>query len=146
MLSIIPYDHSHYARLDVRVEQRGELRRMEQLAGQAAELGPAFSAVETDDDGQVLKVLACAGLMENRPNDHPRGGYASAWAAFGEDLGARQMSAITYAIRGVIEGAGYAKIDMLVAEDFPAAQRYAEALGFKRETTIYARYGGAGEA
>jgi hypothetical protein len=38
-------------------------------------------------------------------------------------------------------------IDMLVAEDFPAAQRYAEALGFKRETTIYARAGGgAGES
>lgn len=143
IVAVVPYEHAHYAMLPVRSEQRGELQRMGAAAGAAAELGPAFSAVELDADGHVFAVLACAGLAETRPPDHPLGGYATAWAAFAEGLRPAQWAAITAAIRAVIEGCDYRRIDMLVRSDWPVAQRYAEALGFRREAMMYARRGGA---
>jgi hypothetical protein len=143
IIKIVPFEGQHYAMLPVRAEQRGELARMGVAAGHAADLGPAFSAVETDEDGEIIAVLACAGLAETVPPDAPSGGYATAWAAFAEGMRAAQWSSVTAAIRGVIEGAEYARIDMLVSGDWPAAQRYAEALGFTMDMMVYARRGGA---
>lgn len=142
IISIVPFELEHYARLPVRAEQRDDLRAMGQLAGQAAELGPAFSAVEVDEQGEITAVLACGGLAETFPPSHPSGGYATAWAAFADGLRAAQWSPITAAVRAVIEGAGYARIDMIVRSDFPAARRFAEALGFSLDRMIYARSGG----
>jgi hypothetical protein len=143
VIAIVPYENEHYARLPVRPEQRGDLAAMCQAAGRAAELGPAFSAVELDDEGKVATVLACAGLAETRPPSDESGGYATAWAAFAEGLRPAQWSALTAAIRGVIEGADYARIDMMVRADFDAGRRYAEALGFTLDKMIFARRGGA---
>lgn len=138
-IDIVPYEPVHRAMLPVRPEQRYDLDRLGQTLGRAAELGPAFSAVERDENGEIVAVLACAGLAETRAPDHPLGGYATAWAAFAEGLRAAQWSVITAAVRAIIENAGYARLDTMVANDFPAAHRYAEALGFKPELTIYAR-------
>lgn len=146
IIAVLPFEHWHYAMLPVRAEQSGDLARMGQLAGQAAELGPAFSAVELNEEGRVTAVLACAGLAETRSASDPSGGYATAWAAFAEKLRPSQWAAITAAIRSVIEGCEYARIDMLVRTDFPAAQRYAEALGFRQDATMYVRSGGAAPA
>lgn len=137
MIAILPFEPWHFAMLPVRSEQQGEPEHMRQAAGGAADLGPAFSVVEQDAAGNVSAVLACAGLAENAPD------YATAWAAFAEGLRPAQWSTITHAIRAVIEGAHYARIDMLVRADWPTAQRYAEALGFTRDAMIYARRGGA---
>lgn len=143
MIAIVPYEPWHHAMLPVRPEQSRDLSRVGQAAGRAAELGPAFSAVETDDDGRVTAVLACGGLCETRPPSHPEGGYATAWAAFADGLRPAQWSVLTAAVRAIIEGADYARIDMMVSADFPAAKRYAEALGFAPCSMIYARPGGA---
>lgn len=141
--SIIPFEPEHYARLPVRAEQSGDLRRFGQVAGRAADLGPAFSAIEQDEQGHVLAVLACAGLAETLPPSDPSGGYATAWAAFADDLRPAQWAAITMAIRSVLEGCDYRRVDMIVRADFPAAQRYAKALGFEEDAKIFARTGGA---
>lgn len=143
IFAVVTFEPWHYARLPVRAEQSGELQRMGQLAGHAAQLGPAFSAVELDGEGQVAAVLACAGLAETTPPNDPGGGYATAWAAFAEGLRPAQWSAITAAVRAVIEGADYARIDMIVRADWAAARRYAEALGFALCGMIYARRGGS---
>lgn len=142
LVQIVAFEPQHYAMLQVRSEQSGELERMGEAPGLAAELGPAFSAVETDEAGHVVKVLACAGLAEVRPAGHPKGGYARAWGAFGEGLRPAQWSAITHAIRAVIEGCDYARIDVMVSPWFDAARRYAVALGFQIDNLIFARSGG----
>jgi hypothetical protein len=133
MIAILPYEPWHRAMLPVRSEQADDLVRMGQAADLAAAHGPAFSAVEQDADGNVVAVLACAGLAENTAE------HATAWAAFAEGLRAAQWTAITHAIRAVIEGAHYRRVDMLVRADWPTAQRYAEALGFSLDGLIYAR-------
>lgn len=138
LTKILAFAPEHLALLETQVEQHGEAERFGQTVGRAAALGPAFSAVEMTDDGQILRVLACAGLAESRPVDDG-GGYATAWGSFGKDLRPAQWSAITAAIRAVLDNCGYARVDMLVSAGFGRAERYAEALGFTVETIIYAR-------
>lgn len=136
VVAIVPYEPLHRAMLPVRREQAHDLEPFGQALGRAAELGPAFSAVELDEQGNVAAVLACAGLAENNPN------YATAWAAFAEGLRAAQWSPIVGAVRGVIEGSTYVRIDTCVRADWPVARRFAEALGFKEDFVMYARAGG----
>lgn len=136
IIAIVPYEPIHRAMLPVRPEQRQELERFGEGAGTAAELGPAFSAVEQDAEGRITAVLACAGLAEKSRD------YAIAWAAFADGLRAAQWSPITRAIRGVLDGADYKRIDILVRNDWPSAQRFADALGFVPEFTVYTRQGG----
>lgn len=133
MLAIVPYEPWHRAMLPVRREQVQDLEFFHQAADLAASLGPAFSAVEQDDDGKVTAVLACAGLAETSPD------HASAWAAFGEGLSPSQWAPIVRAMRSVVEGCGYASVDMMVRHDWPVAKRFAEWLGFAPQAIIYAR-------
>jgi hypothetical protein len=133
MIAILPYEPWHRAMLPVRPEQAHDLTRMEQAANLAAERGPAFSAVEQDDKGNVTAVLACAGLAENSPT------HATAWAAFADGLRPAQWSSIVHSIRNVVEGCDYRRVDMLVRADWPTAARFAEALGFTLDGLIYAR-------
>lgn len=137
--SVIPFEPQHAALVEVQDQQQGEADRFGQKVGDAAKLGPAFSAVETDETGRIHRVLACLGLAETKPLSDPGGGYATAWGIFAKDLRASQFSAITAAIRGVLDNCGYDKVDMLVSASFPGAQRYAAALGFTVDTLIYAR-------
>lgn len=132
-VAIVPYEPLHRAMLPVRKEQAADLETFRQAAGRAAELGPAYSAVEQDEDGNVVAVLACAGLAENTPD------YATAWAAFAEGLRAAQWSPIIHAMRAVIEGCGYGRLDMAVRADWSTARRFAEALGFTEDHIIYVR-------
>jgi hypothetical protein len=134
--SIIPSSMAPGAASGAR-EQRGDLSASAQLRRRRARAG--IQRGRADEDGNVrcraglrgARREPAAGPSARRLCDRLGGVRRGPWRP--------AMSAITHAIRGVIEGAGYARIDMLVAEDFPAAQRYAEALGFKRETTIYTR-------
>lgn len=137
--SILPFAPEHAAQLQVQDIQAGEAERFGQKIGMAADHGPAFSAVEVDADGRVHRVLACAGLAENVPTSDTSGGYASAWAAFANDMRPAQWSAVTAAIRAVLDNCGYARVDMLVSAGFPASRRYAEALGFTLDSLVYAR-------
>ena len=137
MVNIVPFEPQHYAMLPVRPEQSGDTRMLGVAAARCAELGPAFSAVEMDEKGNVAAVLACGGLAENSAS------HATAWAAFAGELRAAQWSPIVHAIRGVIEGAHYERIDTYVRADWPTARRFAEALGFKEECVMYARAGGS---
>jgi hypothetical protein len=136
MISIMPFEPLHYALLPVRKEQAGEPELLGSMATIAAEHGPAFSAVETDDRGNLIAVLACGGLAETSPD------HATAWAAFAEGLRAGQWSPVIAAVRAVIDGTRYGRIDMCVRADWPTARRFAEALGFKEEFVTYSRAGG----
>jgi hypothetical protein len=135
-VAIVPYEPFHRAMLPVRREQADDLKRFHQGVSFAAERGPAFSAVEQDDEGRIVKVLACAGLAENGPD------YATAWAAFADGLRPAEWSPVVHAIRGVIEGVHYSRIDTLVKADWPVARRFAEALGFREDCIMYSRAGG----
>lgn len=134
MFAILPYQPEHLAQLAVQAAQVGDCERLGLPRGAAAELGPAFTAAELDGDGRVMTVLGCAGLAE-----HPGGERASAWASFAEGLRPAQWSALTAAIRRVLDQSGYRLVDVMVRPDFPAAQRYAEALGFEQEAIVYLR-------
>lgn len=129
MIRIEPFAPEHLARLVVRPEQRGEAERLHQAGGAAAERGPSFSAF--DEAGNLI---ACAGLAENGPD------YATAWAMFGEGLRPGLWARLTRAIAAVLETSGYRRIDMLARADFPAAHRFARALGFEQDMILYARH------
>jgi predicted transcriptional regulator len=105
----------------------------------AAEHGPAFSAVEVDEHGNIVaKVLACAGLPRSARRS-PDGRLCPRWGAFAEGLRPAQWSVITHAIKGVIDGCGYDRIDMIVSPWFDAGRRYALALGFTLDNLVFAR-------
>jgi hypothetical protein len=133
MTAILPYDPAHLAQLHLQAAQIGEAERFGKRVGDAAEHGPAFTAAETDLEGGIVRVLGCAGLFLNAPD------YATAWAVFAEGLRPSQWSALTAAIRRVLDASEFRRIDTLVRGDFPAAHRYARALGFEPDATIYAR-------
>jgi hypothetical protein len=138
-ISIVPFEPAHLALIKDRPEQHGEAERFYAARGASAEMGPAFSAVETDEEGRTIEVLACAGLAELKPPSAADGGRAAAWGYFADGLRPAQWATVTAAIRGVLDHAGYAQIDMLVGAGFAAAQHYAEALGFERSAFIYSR-------
>jgi hypothetical protein len=129
MIRIEPFAPEHLARLDVRPEQRGDAERLHQAGGAAAERGPAFTAF--DEAGAVV---GCAGLAENGPD------YATAWAMFADGLRPAIWAGLTRAIAAVLETSGYRRIDMLVRADFPAAHRFARALGFEQDMILFARH------
>jgi hypothetical protein len=141
-ISIVPFEPLHLALIRDRAEQRGEAERFGEVRGASAEGGPAFSAIEADEVGNITAVLACAGLVEVHPPTAPNGGYAFAWGYFAEGLRAKQWATVTAAIRGVLDGCGYARVDMGVNPAFAAAGRYAVALGFSAMATIYSRSSG----
>lgn len=58
---------------------------------------------------------------------------AYAWALLGRDAGPHMVS-LTRAIRFQLGAAPFARIEMVVEQDFHAAARWAEALGFLLET------------
>jgi len=86
-----------------------------------AVFGDAWTAMVGD------QVLGCGGLI---PHGRER---AYAWALLADDAGAR-MLALTRAVRGHLAGASFARIEMAVDVSFAAGARWAELLGFERET------------
>lgn len=139
IFTIVPYEPHHLAMLQDQASQRGEAEKFGQRRGGVADLGPAFSAVELDDDGNVVTVLVCAGLAELIPPSAEGGGYASAWGYFSEALRPATWSRATAAIRAVLDGCGYARVDALVDLERPQARRYAEALGFTPQAVLFSR-------
>lgn len=130
-ISIVPFERWHLDVIEDRVEQRGEAESMRVARGLSAARGPSFSIIEGE------RVLCCAGLAENSDD------YATAWAHFAEGLRPAQWATITAAIRGVLDECKYERVDMIVRTGFAAAHRYAAALGFSNDATIYARAGNA---
>lgn len=136
-IDILPFKPVYLDLIVDRAEQRGEAESMRVARGLSAARGPAFTAAEIGEDGKLARILCCAGLAENAPD------YATAWAHFAEDLRPVHWSAITAAIRAVLDSCAYARVDMIVRAGFDAAHRYAEALGFSLDAMIYARAGTA---
>lgn len=97
------------------VKEPGYARTLEQC-------GPAHTAMR---DG---KVLACIGLMPIWE------GRATAWAIMAQDIGGIDYLAIHRAVKRFMKLIGYRRIDATVVWHFENAIRWAEMLGFKRET------------
>jgi hypothetical protein len=133
MIAIVAFEPQHAASIVLQAPQRGEAESLGFRAGDAADLGPAFSAVEQDEAGHVVRVLCCAGLAENAPD------HATAWALIAEGVGGAGMVAITRAIRRVLDAADYKRVDMLVRESFGRAHDFAKLLGFERDFALYVR-------
>lgn len=123
-IEIVPYMAAHLMMMN---EQDTEKYwgAVVQTAGYARALekaGPAHTAMRGS------KVLACIGLM------HQWEGRASAWAIMAENIGGADYLAIHRAVKRFMKLIGYRRIDATVAANFPNAIRWAEMLGFKRET------------
>lgn len=84
--------------------------------------GPAHTAMR---DG---KVLACVGLL------HQWDGRATAWAVLAENIGGADYLQIHRATKRFMRLIGYRRIEATVSATFENAIRWAELLGFKRET------------
>lgn len=136
IISIMEFEPVHLDGFAPRFDQCGEVEAIGRGAIHAAQLGPAFTAFCDEGRGE-LKILGCAGLIRN--HEH----YATAWARFADGLSPGEWSALTAAIKRVIEASGLARIDMIVRTGFAAAERYAAHLGFAREGVLH-RYGSDG--
>jgi hypothetical protein len=128
MIRIEPFSPEHLARFVPRPDQKGDAERLHGRTGAAAELGPAFTAYDEEDN-----VIGCAGLAENSPD------YATAWALFADGVRPALWARLAGAIQSVLSASGYRRIDTLVRADFPAGHRFVEALGFEREMVLFVR-------
>lgn len=100
----------------------GEVVKTPGYARALEKAGPAHTAMRGD------KVLACIGLA------HQWDGRATAWAIMAQSIGGADYLVIHRAVKRFIKLIGYRRIDATVVENFTNAIRWAEMLGFKRET------------
>lgn len=115
-MKVIPFHVNHIELMQVQAAQRDELR-----AAPPAAFGDAWTAVA---DGLPI---ASAGLVDVWP------GRAYAWALLGEDVGPWFVS-VHRAVLKALARSPARRIEMAVDADFEAGARWAEMLGFKRET------------
>lgn len=102
-----------------------------QADARAPDLGPTFTVTRR---GRPILV---AGLAE------AHAGYASAWARIGRDLGG-DYPAVARAVRRVLDACGYARVDVMVRDDWRRAHDLVRLLGFTFEG-VMRRAGPRGE-
>ncbi|MEQ8356738.1 MAG: hypothetical protein RH942_14440 [Kiloniellaceae bacterium] len=134
--SILAFEPAHLADLDPPVFDRTQLRR---FASAYRAAGPAFTLV------QEGRALGCGGLLVE-------GDRAQAWAFLSETLRRRPMllhRTVRRALPALIAHYGLTSVSAEAHEDFAAARRWLERLGFRQVETIpqfagstenYARY------
>lgn len=123
-IEIVPYYAAHLMLMDEQDTEKywGDVVQTPGYAKALEKAGPAHTAMR---DG---KVLACIGLM------HQWDGRATAWAIMANKIGGADYLAIHRAVKRFMGIIGYRRIDATVAAHFDNAIRWAEMLGFKRET------------
>jgi hypothetical protein len=143
ILLVEPYQPAHMLAITMQAAQLPELSAVPGKLGQAAAMGPAFTAflVEprssiagSDDATRPRRVVACAGLVVN----HSR--YATAWAVFAEGNGRSTWAGLVGSIRRVLAAADYDRVDMMVRDAFGAGHAFARRLGFS-QCGLLRRYG-----
>lgn len=117
---VVPFEPSHALAMDVQPAQRMSEFSPEALAAPA---GDAWTGMV---DGRPV---ACAGLVE------VWAGRAYAWALLAAYAGPHMVS-ITRAIRCRLARSPYRRVEMAVDAGFSAGARWAELLGFERETPM----------
>ena len=123
-LEIVPYMAAHLMAMSEQDTEKywGDAVRTPGYAKALEKAGPAHTAMR---DG---KVLACVGLM------HQWDGRATAWAVMTKNVGGADYLAIHRAVKRFMKLINYRRIDATVLCTFENAIRWAEMLGFKRET------------
>lgn len=124
-MHIVPLARHHPALLVIQPAQAVP-PLTEAQAQELAAAGPAFAAVAEDG-----RVLAMAGVVPQWPEHEDA--RAIAWAMVGFDAGPA-MRRIHRAVVDFLARATYRRIEAHVHADFPAAIRWIEMLGFRRET------------
>jgi hypothetical protein len=155
-LVIEPYQPAHMLAITMQAAQLPELSAVPGKLGQAAAMGPAFTAFLVEHGGSPAaqpdpamaesglagsdqatrprRVVACAGLVVN----HSR--YATAWAVFAEGNGRSTWAGLVGAIQRVLAAADYDRVDMMVRDAFEAGHAFARRLGFS-QCGLLRRYG-----
>jgi hypothetical protein len=122
-MRVVPFQPDHVLRLALQPMQLSHEPPMSvEVAATLAKVGPSYAAVE--DDGTVL---AAAGIIPQWE------GRAIAWALIAHNAGPHFVR-ITREVRRFLDGCGFARVEAAVDAFFPAAIRWAELLGFERET------------
>lgn len=119
MIEIVPFLPEHFVALQAPATQRAWVE--ENAAALAQGPGDARTALL---DGRPI---ACAGVIELWP------GRGYAWALLDRSSG-RHMLPITRAVRGFLDSAPWRRVEMAVDAKFLAGCRWADLLGFVRET------------
>lgn len=122
-MKVIPFE-PHHARL-IR-PHAAQVEEAESLAAGVPPGGKAYTAVH---DGLPVACFGYLLLWQGR-------GYA--WALLDEESGPRMLS-LTRVIRSLLDAEQLPRVEMAVAADFAAGCRWAELLGFERESDRPAR-------
>lgn len=120
---VVPFQPDHAMRLVLQPMQAEEKPFLSLANAQAlAAAGPCYSAL--DEDGTVL---ATAGVIPQWP------GRVIAWALIAHNAGPHFVR-ITREVKRFLATCNARRIEVAVDAAFPAAIRWAEMLGFVRET------------
>lgn len=115
---LVPFEQQHRDRLRPQPWQLDEMKD-----APSRPVGQAWAALVGDHP------ICIGGLYEIWR------GRAYAWALLGEDAGPHMVS-LTRAIRSQLDTAPFARIEIVVEENFRAAARWAQMLGFQLETPV----------
>lgn len=121
-MRIVPFLPEHALAVRLQPMQAAEGPPVSQKEAEALANGPAYTAL--GEDGAVL---AAAGLLPQWP------GRACAWAMIAHNAGPHFVR-ITREVRRALEACEFRRIEITVDAHFAAAVRWAEVLGFRRET------------
>lgn len=118
MLVIVDFRPVHLARMRAQSAQMAEIKHPEALA---MPYGHSWTALDGEEP------IACAGLVEVWE------GRAYAWALLSEYAGPHLFT-LTRVIRSRLASLRYRRVEMAVDAGFAAGCRWAQMLGFRRET------------
>lgn len=116
MIELIPFERAHLQRFSPQQAQQAEAS-----IGEDMDVGDAWTALLHGE------VLGCGGLIELWQ------GRAYAWALLAESA-APHLLRLTRGIRFRLAASSFARIEMVVDASFAPGARWAEMLGFERET------------
>ena len=119
MIDVRPFDDPDIFAIEVQAAQRDGMLPADELLRVIVPQGPTWTI--RDGNGRILCI---AGLIVHNEV------YASAWSVLAEAKGAA-MIALSRAIRRVLNGASWTRIDMAIETGFAASARWAKMLGFE---------------
>lgn len=129
-MRVVPYTPDHLLLIEPQAGQAWASQFITPAVAQDL-VGP-HSRTVLDDEGLVI---ACAGLA---PLD--RGGKFMAWAYVSALVTAASFIRLHHLARGYLARVNARRVEMVVDCDFPAAHRWARALGFQLEAARMRRY------
>lgn len=126
MIDVQPFTDADLHEIVVQPAQRGSMLPVEQLLHDVVPTGPVWTVRDL-----AGRIVCIAGLIVHSDS------YATAWALLAEAKGVALLH-LSRAVRRVLLGSAWARIDMAIEAGVYGSARWARALGFSIEGDLAA--------